>query len=842
MSNDKKKSYAQFRHYHGLEGGFGDVFSDKCTPEDKKIFAAIAASLQREDDSCFTYLPKGERVYLVQTTKTTDSFAHGLALTAEEAEGIFPADYIGQLEKDAIGREGETLENGTLPRAGAPVFSRAAELRPLFPRIVDALVYSEKPVILTGSKAQELILYVSIVLHMLPANFARRIGFSVCTESLPLFFGNAEHLIGSGLRLLATTARVGESARWTVINVDTATPADDRNLRPYARAIDALGGHLTTGGEGRIRAFLAGVKEAFPTDGSIRHELLNTLLLVSEFERLQTPESARTLLELAKEETESRINEQSLTSAAHILLDGATLSAEDGALIDALRESNAAFNELIGGRMGRLAFTQFVQGKPLSPRAKNDVLAFLDTQEDEALLPDGSLMAPLFVGPRAPETFRFLCEAWIGTNRDVFAILATRYVHISDTYNYKELHRVDFNRALFEIADSFGEYCTDVYGLTMLSCYLPAVVSNRAKRTTTEGRIEALVQHIRSLDRDSAPLYANLRAGEEKWKETIEFVRALLRVKGAVLIASNSLGEEVCTVDDFDFLPQKQLEKLVGGFSFEECLVLYTDAATATDRYTALRNLIKMKLLKLEDVKTYILPKSTLLPLYMSFMEENEELFTEGDEVRKYVEFLFLSGELNSRIAEYRSAFVIGSYNNLSASRRSKVAEQASRTLGHPYIVADGRDDVRDVLDSTESDMAEKQCLTETVISVTRENEKTRTASGTGQNNRFMLYTYLISLGYMLLAAIALLATPVITAFTLELPLLPRIAEFVGDGHIAAIVGVGALNILLYGFFWLTSKHDRLLSLLRAARLTFFLLLLPTLLYAAGFALTYFLL
>lgn len=841
MSNDKKKAYAQYRHYHGLEGGFGDVFSDKCTPEDKKLFAAIAASLQRDGASCFTYLPKEDRFYLVQTTKTTDSFAHGLALTASEMEGICPADYIGQLEKDAIGREGETLENGTLPRVAAPAFSSAAELRPLFPRIVDALIYSEKPVILTGSDPKALTLYVSLALHMLPLNFARRIGFSVCPESMPIFFGNSEHAVGSSLRLLATTARVGSSSRWTVINVDTATAAEDGNLHPYARAIDALGGHLTTGGESRIRALLNSVKEAFPQDGSIRHELLDTLLLAAEFERLQTPESARTLLGLVREDKEHRINSQSAVSAAFVLLDSGSMTASDAELINAIRESDPEFNALVGGRMGRLAFANFVQGRALSEREAQDVRSFLETQEDGALLPDGALMAPLFSGRRTPACFRFLCDMWIATDRDVFAILAARYVHILDTYNYKELLKLDADREFFGIADSFGDAAFDVYGIVMLSCYLPAVTSNRAKRATTEGRIEALVQHIRQLDRDSSAIYAPVRAGEARCAKTLELIRALLGIKDSVQRIARLVGEEICTVDDFDFLMPKQLEKLTSAFGFEECLVLYTDPATAADRYTALQNALKMKLHRLEDVKAQILPKSELLSLYRQYMEENADSFREGDEIRTYIEFLFRSGELGGRVADYRSTFVISSYNNLSAARRIRVAEEAEKLLGRRYAVTDSRDEIRDVLEDPSADMAEKQGLTETVINVTRETGKERASAGNGQNNRFMLYAYLISLGYMLLAAALLLAIPVGTALALELPLLPRIAEFVGEGHILAILGVGILNILSYAFFWLTSKHDRLSSLFRAARLSFFAVLLPIICYVLGFSLIYFL-
>jgi hypothetical protein len=138
-------------------------------------------------------------------------------------------------------------------------------------------------------------------------------------------------------------------------------------------------------------------------------------------------------------------------------------------------------------------------------------------------------------------------------------------------------------------------------------------------------------------------------------------------------------------------------------------------------------------------------------------------------------------------------------------------------------------------------DYVNRLILTETVINVTRETGKERASAGNGQNNRFMLYAYLISLGYMLLAAALLLAIPVGTALALELPLLPRIAEFVGEGHILAILGVGILNILSYAFFWLTSKHDRLSSLFRAARLSFFAVLLPIICYVLGFSLIYFL-
>ena len=231
-----------------------------------------------------------------------------------------------------------------------------------------------------------------------------------------------------------------------------------------------------------------------------------------------------------------------------------------------------------------------------------------------------------------------------------------------------------------------------------------------------------------------------------------------------------------------------------------------------------------------------------MLMLYRRFMQDNPDLFREGDETRAYVELLIRTGMLSRRVAGYRGDFVISSYNHLSASRRAKVAEGAEIRFGASYTVNEEQDEIREILEDPQASLEEKQRLTETVIDVTRERGKTRAATGTGQNNRYLLYTYLVSLGYMLLASIALLATPVATAVGLGLPVLNRVAAFFGEGHIAALVGVGLFNLAAYFVFWLTSKHDRVSSLRRAAWLSFRVLLLPILAYALGYALTYFLL
>ena len=182
----------QYKHYHDESSGYVDKLSKSGNSRDTEIFSTLRF-FKRSKDTCFTYLPKDGKAYLLQVSEKTNEFYHGLADTIESFGDTRVAEYINQLETEHrtdVGADGY-LPEGKLPRRSSEFgLSIAKGLNPIFPEAIHALLYTDKPIILVGKDIPALIRYVKVILSLFPAQYANHIGFSVCPDGLPSFFIN----------------------------------------------------------------------------------------------------------------------------------------------------------------------------------------------------------------------------------------------------------------------------------------------------------------------------------------------------------------------------------------------------------------------------------------------------------------------------------------------------------------------------------------------------------------------------------------------------------------------------------------------------------------------------
>ncbi len=818
----------QYKHYHDIDEGYKDLLSVGETAETMSVFSTLGA-FAREGASCFTYCPMGDTAYLLQVTTGDDIFSHGYAVQMHEMGDTYPVEYIGQfetrltrIEKDP---DGVHLKAGSLPRRLADCsFSQAKTLKPILPQLVEALLYTDKPVVLVGRNTKELVSYVKLTLRMLPLQFARTVGFSVCPASLPSFFGSSSEELGRQVRFVATDADIVPVDGWVVIRVDEATLENEdlSTLHPYSRMIEEMGRYITTGNESRVTQLHRSVAPAFSDDGKVNHERLNAILVASAFENSRTDESARALLRAYQNDQSGAISYMSVVGAINLLFDRerVTLSDEEEALIDSARQDKQV-NDLVADRCGNYALKKLATGKALTEAQSNDVLVFLKGLRNEELTEEGQALAPLFGTPanRNKEVFRLLCAAYAETKRQAYLSLIYRYVHIQDTFNCYQLSQEDFDAELFRVADACGALADRLCGAILLSCYLPNI-----SRHSTEHRLRTLIAYVGS-----------------KYKTPIVGMQALLRIKLAVEHCANALGVDIYGPEDFAFLPNKTVVELVEGLSFDDCLRLINANSPKASDYSRLYIELVKRLLDEEQVPVHVTKDN--LNAYVVFFNSLEAR-ERPDAIRSHLTFLERSGRVGDEIAEYRRRFVLESYLNLSASSRSRVAKRvgtkAEKTYSFGGRDGTGPDDIRDILAGETADSRERQQVTEEVINAMKDRGQGGKVGHSNRDSRTLLLSYGFSLLSMLLAAILLLTPPILIASMLGTSVPARVVAYLNWYHIAAILGVGLLNILTYFISWIASKHDRIASVKRSIRFTLLYGLLPILMYTAVYLLTYF--
>ena len=251
---------------------------------------------------------------------------------------------------------------------------------------------------------------------------------------------------------------------------------------------------------------------------------------------------------------------------------------------------------------------------------------------------------------------------------------------------------------------------------------------------------------------------------------------------------------------------------------------------------------ILSRLYSLKEVKDNV-GLSKNLGEYKKFMKLYPAQFPDTAEIADYVSVLTKSDDLGNEIADYRLKFVLDSYKNMSFASKSKIARKASESKQYevrkPTETENGKDDILAILESENASFLEKQRITEAIIDEMRANSD-RAKRLDSRNVRSLAYSYLFGLLFGLIALAALFAVPVTTAILLGTDVATRVVEFFKYYHILAVLAVILLNIISYLIFWATSRHDRVGSLKKSIVVTLLYGLLPVVVYAATYAVTYF--
>lgn len=831
----------QFKHFHDHKLGYVDAVSPDVTGEDKRIFQTISAFRRTKDgETCFTYLPKDSKAYLLQASKDgIYEYSHGLAQNIADFKDTRIAEYIDQLER----KPGSDLgTNGVLSAGKLPIRCRefglsiARGMKPVFADAVHALLEGAGTVILVGSNVGDLIKYVKVILCLFPASYANTIGFSVCPSSLPSFLGDEENPCANAIRLIATDQNITAGDGRTVIDIDRYVPAES-TLNSYAAAIRMHEDDLVKGAGERVNALVRACCPAFGSDGKLNREQLETIMSVYHFDCNRNPETAVSLLKAAVADTTSVITKFSVVDAIECLLSRGSLSEDAEESIREARK-NGEVNELVTGVCGKYAFDKAVTCSQINDFDRDDAIEYVKSLEDDKLLDGAEEMKTAFASARNLNVLGIFSRAYSETKRNSFLNLISRYVHISKTYNYSRVEEVDFDLAILNVVSNYTDASFELTAAALLSCYALTVVSASGERAKTKKRIETLCSFI-----------------NQNYPEASSSIAYILKLKSAIESMAGVCGEEVRGLDDFDFLPTAYIKALVDRADFSALLSIVGRVEFDINSYTALSISILDRLCDLEQVKKNVRDESDATE-YEDFLTSykneirNRHTSAVTEEIHAYLAEIKESVKLRRTILDYRCKFVVEEYNTLPYYEKVKIAKAIKNThnIDKEYHVSSTRsneterDDIQSALvsqDESVESFNERQRIAEIVIERLRAIGTGIRKIGKTSNPLYFLFAYLWSLFFSAISAALIVFLPMLSALLLDQNLEQKILEFVTVYHIGAIILVGLLNFIGYFFRWHNSRHDRKTSLRKSCGTTLLYGIVPVLVYVAAYLVAY---
>ncbi len=808
-------------HYRAESTGYTTFKSEGVSATDVDVFELLSA-FTRKDGKCFTYLPYGDKAYFMQVTEQPNVFCHGMVDNISCLKESSAAGYINMFNEKAPSNlsSGDKLPEGRLPRSYEFDFKHIGELKPIFADVINALVYTDKQVIIVGKGQDALVNYVKATLAMLPRQFANRIGFSVAPVN------PASLLKDSGLRLVATEQMMESSELRYVVSTEDAPKNEDLGL--YARVIKSI---LDSRQPQRFVGFVRDASSAFLDDGTIDEGKLKSSVTLYRFRNERGLSTAAELLDAFLSPEHDPITERDAASAIRELLHSDKLAE---GVIRSIAEARRipSINSEVASECGEYAYTSFISGERLDDAQIDDVVIFIGRLHDDDLNENNNNFKPLFAKPCNIEAVKVLSKVYAETKRHAVLKLIARYLDISKTFNIGK----EFDPELFNIAKSHPECEADLVGAIMVSCY--------ERKPNLEAKTK----------RRKAALYEYIKNHGDGG---IDAIRACISAKMRVEQLAPVIGIEVRGAEDFAFLNNEDVRRLVFGLNFLETLSASLDRQINISSYAAISFAVIEKLADVESVKKNINLEQGLTE-YTEFVSLYEGELTNYHitEIKEYLDELTSSMDMRHSIADYRCVFVGKSFENLRKSDRRQIREKFERYNAErkrdgeePFVDEKTGKVTRETIKSfltknskndTAGEFKFKTELAEDISRSARSAGVHGSGGGSGVVGSTFLWTYIIAIGYMLLTTATILAVPIVIASLLGVDHMTRVAAFFELYHLGAILYVGILNMVTCLLSIRRARSHE--ALVRANTVTLLYGYLPILLYAAAYLITYILL
>ena len=352
-----------------------------------RLFTALRTFV-RGDGATFTYAVGGGDFLMLQTSSSRESglTARGLRGACTEAARP-PVCYAGRFPSKPSAAE---LSAAVLPDASLPlppreggISSVVQDLHHIFPKLFDALLRGQKPVILIAETPERAAQYFTAIGMLLPLSFMRRVGF--CMGSAGIADGPVTVTRNDGVQETFSVqvwmpdmpSFRFESYAEEYHVFDTRVPRDNYT-QPLSLAARVLE-ETDLGDETAARRFAAGIAAAFSPDGSFDEGELGRRAAVYAFEMRGGRENARAVLDFG---TAGDGQADAFVRAAALLLREASAEAplpeEDAARI--MQQFNASPD--VRARLGEEMFGYFLRRRAFLGKAEEVCFSELLTEDD----------------------------------------------------------------------------------------------------------------------------------------------------------------------------------------------------------------------------------------------------------------------------------------------------------------------------------------------------------------------------------------------------------------------------------------------------------------------------
>lgn len=150
----------------------------------EKLFSVVREKIE---GNSFTYAPVDKKHFLImQSAKSELGYsAKGIFGNLSDLCDKAPAAYIEGITNIPIYNDDRPLAPFSFPRTDADSFSKARNLHHIFGKLFDAIVFTNKPIIILTEDHASAINYIKTLNLILPAPLMKNVGFSVGMDSIP---------------------------------------------------------------------------------------------------------------------------------------------------------------------------------------------------------------------------------------------------------------------------------------------------------------------------------------------------------------------------------------------------------------------------------------------------------------------------------------------------------------------------------------------------------------------------------------------------------------------------------------------------------------------------------
>lgn len=718
-------SIEQYKYYY-TNAGYKSSKGDLCVDTINNIEVNILSQNMHEGEYCFTYVPVNTNdLYMLQkAVVNTYDLVHGIHFSATDLQQQYAVSFIGRLDMShAVSASADgKLQPWRFPRPKNLSLQELANLDVnVILECIHVLLSTDSRIALLGdSKEQKLIMeqYISMILYLLPAHYANRIGFTVYPNGFGPGIINAEDAELNSIRLFATSTKVSESS-FRVIRISAnghgnVTLTDDDRLHPYVLALKNRIRNLSL-----LENFKSNpeVIKCFGDDGRIDVPKLEMIIRCQDWiGGNRTLENAKELLDIRARGKDFGLVSNSVVRDIIRMLDREEFNDEILSMLNQARSLSSMAEMEVAPILVSKAFDKMsnnrsplkqVLSKDLTDEAAKHVVRYVENhpnpwkmfEANEALKDDCELTKVFNRSHiRNFSVLNMLFRAYERYPSNAILLMVSEYMKIEKTHNYKEFCQGPFDTELLKYAYEQSSNGIDFLAAVMASCYRDNVTVDKGGN-----RVERLAYLIRDNFKNDPYKGVEFLINLNEKVETILYIKR----NGRDYSESNQGENPKTNIIPLGFLKEEFLDKL----SFSQVLCFVDKASQKLEcgensecgekkkcggkleHYETLYHELLERVCNLEEAKKHVTLENNY-GLFHSLFDEGKEdhqttrkhiIDLKGisvyQQLADYAKYLEDSEKVYDKIWEYRSGFTKRCWNCLFDSHKREVWDSWSKEI-----------------------------------------------------------------------------------------------------------------------------------------------------------------